>query len=528
MTEIDFKDKIEQLTFQVQQKVGKPMSINVARAIIESFGIRDIDIAKDYGVESISVLSEIVYDKLLKRNKNEKNSETIELDYSFNIKDIWIFIKNFSVGLFYVFPIFFQVLCVVVFGYSLWVYSNFNILQSTSVVIGVISSLVLTGGIVMVVSKQISFYWNHKNGSMVFQTTIYLLVLGLKILAIANILFILFAFLFEFFSLEMAALSAVYSILIGFMLLLIAPLYVVKRRVIIAISIIIGSLISLLLKFFTTLYVYLTHWIGILIVSLILIGYLIKYFKKTDSFDIKFGFKDVKNEFILYNNYVYFIYGTLFFLYVFLDRILAWSVHDKERFLYFIFFDKDYEIGMDIALLTYLLVAGVFEYSITKFAEMLDDLQSKIDIKGIKEYGRFFLIKHYENVSLLFIVSCIAFAIQFFAIYSPSGYDAYFVVKLNNINRMVTIVGSLGYFLFAWAVLNVLYFFTLGQPMIPLKGIIFAYVINLLVGLGFSRYVSYEFSVVGFLCGSLFFMLYTNYHLRKFFKKMDYYYYAAF
>ena len=524
-----FLDKIEQLSFLVQQRVGKPMSVNVTQAIIESFGIREIDVEADYGYSTISKLSVVVYEKILTRIQYlpSDNFNPIEIK-RFNRKDLKQFIKDYLIGIFYVFPIFFQVFCVIVFGYSLWVYSDFNILQSTSVVIGVISSLVLTGGVVTVISKQISFYWNHKNFKMVFQTSVYLLVTGFKILFGANLILVFLSFLLEFFAVEMMILSAIYSIFIGCALLIIAPLYVFKERIIIPIAIIVGSVFSLGLKFFTPLYIYLTHWMGISVVILILWWYLIRYFKKQKCYDTKYYYGEVKREFIIYNNYIYFFYGTLFFLYVFLDRIIAWSIHEQERFLYFIFFEKDYEIGMDIALLTYLLVAGVFEFSISRFAKMLDDLQSKVTIADINGYGRRFLKRYSENMILLLLTSCVAFGIQFYLLYSPNGYDAFFEVKLNDVNREVCLLGSLGYFFFSCSVMNVLHFFTLGQPKIPFKGLLYACLVNLITGLFFSRFVSYEMSVVGFLIGNLFFMGYTSIHLYRFFKKMDYYYYAAF
>ncbi|QOG74432.1 hypothetical protein [Flavobacterium columnare] len=351
---------------------------------------------------------------------------------------------------------------------------------------------------------------------------------GFKLLFFVNAIFVLLSFLLEFFAFQMAILSGIYSIFIGSMLLMIAPLYVFKERIIIPVVIILGSAFSLALKVFTPLYIYFTHWIGLGFVVLILWVYLIRFFKKNNAFDPSYTTKDVKNEFIIYNNYMYFFYGMLFFLYVFLDRIIAWSVHEKERFLYFIFFEKDYEIGMDIALLMYLLVAGVFEFGIVRFAKLLDRLQSEVTLDSIQNYGKGFVESYLGNFLLLLLTSCFAFIIELFILYSPYGYDACFEIKLNSINRQVCIIGSLGYFFFSCSVLNVLHFFTLGQPQIPLKSILYSFVINLVFGLFFSRFFSYDLSVVGFLVGNLFFMLFTSYHLYKFFKKMDYYYYASF
>jgi hypothetical protein len=89
-------------------------------------------------------------------------------------------------------------------------------------------------------------------------------------------------------------------------------------------------------------------------------------------------------------------------------------------------------------------------------------------------------------------------------------------------------LGGIGYFFLAWGMLNTLYLFTLGQTQQPLKGIIYAILINITVGFILSRFISFEYSVVGMLVGALFFMLYTLKHIFHFFKKLDYHYYASF
>jgi hypothetical protein len=50
------------------------------------------------------------------------------------------------------------------------------------------------------------------------------------------------------------------------------------------------------------------------------------------------------------------------------------------------------------------------------------------------------------------------------------------------------------------------------------------------LGLGFvlSRFFAYEFSVVGMLCGAALFVALTLRANIKFFKNLDYYYYAAY
>ena len=108
------------------------------------------------------------------------------------------------------------------------------------------------------------------------------------------------------------------------------------------------------------------------------------------------------------------------------------------------------------------------------------------------------------------------------------GYKGQFNQVLDEISVRVCIIAGIGYFFLAWGMLNSLYMFTLGRPSIPEKGKAIACLINLFVGFVLSRFISYEYSVVGMFCGSLFYMLFTFRENRKFFTNLDYYYYAAY
>ena len=108
------------------------------------------------------------------------------------------------------------------------------------------------------------------------------------------------------------------------------------------------------------------------------------------------------------------------------------------------------------------------------------------------------------------------------------GYEKAFDETLSPISIKVSILGGLGYILLAWGMLNSLYLFTLNKPTKPLKAIMIASVVNLMVGLFMSRLISYEYSVVGMLIGSTTFMLLTLKSVTEFFKNLDYYYYAAY
>ena len=48
-------ENINRLTIAIKEKIGKPVSVRVVVATIESLGVRDIDVPDDYGLSSIRV-----------------------------------------------------------------------------------------------------------------------------------------------------------------------------------------------------------------------------------------------------------------------------------------------------------------------------------------------------------------------------------------------------------------------------------------------------------------------------------------
>ena len=532
MVEQQYNQNLETLITQIYERVGQPVSGNATQAMIESFGVREVDVLEDYGYASIKELTVYVHQQLLvlykleKENDKQKAAETKELDSFY--KKATVFIKFYSIELFHLSPVFFQVVLIILFGYSLWTYTGFNQLQASAVVLGVVSGFVFSGGFVAVISRQVSFYWNFNDDVKVYQSTVFFLKKGFSFLVSATFIILLFAQIMGLFPFEMIMLIMGYSLMVGSVLLFIAPLYVLKRRLVITLSVYAGTLVSLFLKLTTNWSVYLDHFIGIMVLILILLVYLLVYFNKRKVLSGLLKQKEMFKPFLFYNNYIYLIYGILFYFFIFLDRLIAWSSPRGIQFSDFILFDKDYEVGMDLALVSYFMMSAIFEYCISTFATDMDTAQKLIDSKQITNYGKVFVKNYWKNVLLLFFVAFIAGLIQFYLIYSPNGYKYYFHEILSPINIEVCLYGSIGYFFFSWAALNVLYFFTLGRPKLPVYGLVIGLLTNIVTGMFFSHQFSYHYSVFGLLIGSFVFMLITTRSVLAFFKQIDYFYYAAY
>jgi hypothetical protein len=533
-------ENIKTLILDIRERIGRPVSNRVVVATIESLGIRNKDTEADFGIPSIYELADLIYYELTTAEehigaKNQKEKEALVTGPKIiQISDyLWvktkIFLKYYPKGILHLFPVLLQIVAIVIFGYSLWTYVGFNQVQSTAVVLGVIIGLVSTGGFVQVIGKQASFYWNHEDYVMVKETVDYLLKAGFVSIGLVLAVIFVCNFFFHIYPYEVLFVVFMYAFLIGMLLLLLAPLHTIQQRWVISLAIITGTALAITLKEQTTLMTYFTHWIGIATAVIIAKTFLVIFFKRKIKKKKSASNLRVKSAIILYHNYKYFLYGIFIYLFIFTDRILAWSCPQNNGPLPFIvLFEKNYELGMDMAILVFLLLAGVLEFSIASFTKFLD-IGQKVTAYNVPEFFNRQLKKMYwQHIGFLFLTAAAVFVLIYYIMYASWGYSGQFNEELMGVSIKVCVLGGIGYLFLAWGMLNTLYLFTLGQPSKPLKAIITACLVNLAVGFILSRFVSYEYSVLGMVSGAAVFTLMTLRANLKFFNNLDYHYYAAY
>lgn len=532
-------ENIKELTANIKDKIGVPVNTMVVATAIESMGIRDKDTLTDFGQASIIVLAELIFNELRtaaehRGAKNAKEKMVAELhqkeleNTNHFQTNLILLLKSFVLGITNLFPVLLQFMMIIFFGYSLWTSVDFNTLQSTAVVLGVIVGMIISGGFVQVIGRQASFYWSYSDFEMTKKTINYILKKGTWAILIGlSLLFILNMFL-SFYPNKVLIITFVYAFLIGLLILYLAPLYPIKQRWFISVAVFIGTTISIVLAKKTNLMIYFTHWIGLITVIGLSKLFQHLFFKRILHKTVKIAQNKINTPVLLYHNYKYFFYGLFIYLFVFIDRILAWSSELDGLMPFVIYFKKDYELGMDIAIVSFLFMGGVLEYSVKVFTHFLDLQQRLTKYNEVKHFNGYFTMMYWRNVLILLVSSTVLFIITYFLITSPWGYESRFHIKLLGLSYTVASFGCIGYLFLAWGMMNSLYLFTLGRPTEPLKAIIIATVVNIITGFVFSRFVGYEYSVIGMVMGSLVFMVLTLKENVSFFKNLDYNYYSAY
>lgn len=532
-------NNIRELIDSIDRKIGKPVSSHVVTATIESFGIREKDLMSDFGFSTIPDLADLIFYELNSDpnyigTKNAKEIEcettqpkTIQVSDYLRIKT-QIFAQYYSLGIFHLLPVLIQIIAIVLFGYSLWTFIGFNELQSTAVVLGVIIGLVATGGFVQVIGRQASFYWNYEDYKMTNNIINFFHRIGiLSIFLVLTVIFLI-NFFFRLYPYEVLFVTFMYAFLIGSLVLLLAPFHTIKQRWVISVSIFIGTALAIYLKQNTSFLIYTTHWIGIVCVIIILKLFLKTYFYFRIKNQKNLGNSEIIIPVLLYHNYQYFFYGLFLYFFVFIDRILAWSTGINGKLPFLVYFDKNYELGMDFAILVYLLLAGVLEYSIASFTKFIDIGQKITNYNTPEVFNSKLKNMYWQQLALLFATSIGAFFLIYAIMSAPWGFKALFHENLVPLNIKVCFLGAIGYVLLAWGMLNSLYLFTLGQVTKPLFAIMYACLLNIAIGFFLSRFYSYEYSVVGMIFGASLFVILTLKANLQLFNNLDYYYYAAY
>jgi len=439
-----------------------------------------------------------------------------------------IFIQYYSLGIFHLLPVLIQIAAIIVFGYSLWTFVGFNEIQSTAVVLGVVIGLVSTGGFVQVIGKQASFYWNYEDYMMTNKTINYLHKIGMLSIFFVLTAIFLVNFFFHIYPYEILFVVFAYAFLVGMLLLMLAPLHTIKQRWVITFAIFFGTAVAIFFKETTQLLIFVTHWIGIAVAIIIAKLFLVVYFYKLTKNKKSISGNNIKVPVLLYHNYQYFFYGIFIYVFIFIDRILAWSSGIDKNLPFLVYFEKNYELGMDLAILVFLLLAGVLEYSIASFTRFIDIGQKITDHRTPEVFNNQLKKMYWQQVLLLFATSAAAFVFIYYIINASWGFEGQFNETLVQLSIKVCVIGGIGYVLLAWGMLNSLYLFTLGQAKKPLKAIIYACLLNIFLGFILSRFFAYEYSVVGMLFGAALFVALTLKANINYFKNLDYYYYAAY
>jgi len=537
----------EQLADEVMERIGWPLDKWAVAATLESIGMRDADAVQEFGKEDIFDLAEDIYARCQARgweSVGEKGPRELTLR-----ERLGRFFKFYIQGLFFALPMAGQIFAVLFLGYSLWASLQFSEREATVVAVGTILSLVVTGGFVQAIGRKGLFYLEQ--GGYILAREVCLRFIKTGTLAVIEVGLVLYLanLMWPFFSRSMLAVVLMYYLLLSELWLFLAVLYTLRERIATLLLTLLGALIVYLAMKFTPWGIFVAHGMGLAIADALIFAWGYRALsRRARETGVELELARLPRGSILtYSVAPYFLYGMLYFGYLFVDRLVGWSAGEIPP-PYVIWFRTSYEWGLDVALLSLVFTIAALEYTINEFSSLIIPVQKGFNAHHLSRHNSFFKRFYLRQSVLLFVVALISVlgvrwgATEFaehLLIPHPvftgidveaTGASSAAAVRVFDDPVILFILtwGVVGYSLLVWGLLSAVFFFSLSRPGFVLRTIALALVVNLLTGFILSRAISYEYSVLGLVAGSLVFGALSTWYAHKVLNHLDYYYYSAY
>ncbi|NTW05077.1 MAG: hypothetical protein HGA27_03020 [Peptococcaceae bacterium] len=519
------KVSLESLVQEVLSCHVQPEDKYEIAAILESLGWTD-SMAKDvFGVEDVFVLAESIWDSIKSGITFVPALSAAELSI---FAYIVLILRSFLRGTIFALPMAVSVLSMLTLRYSLSSYEYLSLENATSIAIGTILSFVAVGGFTQAIARRGFMYVGQGHYSIARRVTFHLLKVGYVICLLAALLFLIFSVVFSVFPWNMTLISILYFLFLCAIWLSVTIMYILQKEIFFT-GLFIGG-IGVVFIFFTVigLNIIISQVIALFAVSAVGIVAAQYFFIKAEK-EMEKGIAPQlpRLSIIAFTSIPYFIYGFLYFSFLYADRIIAWSTNNLYM-PYLIWFRGEYELGLDFALLTLILPMGLVEVVVNEFMMNLEANQKNHTMSDLRVLKEIYLRLYIKRGIFIMVFSVINSIGLYFIlrILSLTG-----IMELNIFTTATTsfvfIWAIVSYTIFTIALLNALILFCFSQPELVYKPLVFSLLLNLVLGFMLSRWVDYSWAIFGLLVGTIVFTYLTTRAVFKLIKNLDYYLYSA-
>ena len=510
----------------ITKERGKPLDFWEVAALLEIYGIRDIDAHNDYGFENVFTMAKYMM--------CYKNSKTYPVKALVNFEELppfWIRVfKNYLRGLAFAMPMFVQIFFTLSIGYALWSGIEMDQMKATVIAIGTFLALIVTGASAQAIGRKGLFYL--KQGEMILASNItkVLLNVGYIVVVMVGIILVAFNLFFEVFPTYYFFVMITFYFLLSLLFLNISIYYMFEEYNNILYFFLVGIVLVYVAHGIFKVQLPEAQFVALVFLDILISALAYKKIRDLKKKDVKSEGEGVPRASILFYSLIpFYLYGFFYFVFLVTDRMVAWSVNLEAK-PYFIWFNVPYELGLDWALIVLVLLMGLTEISIHEFMYRINDMVIKYKYKEYKEFNDeiYSFFKKFNIVYLFFSV-IIVFSV-YYAVYAINKYTDYEFTKnfFDSYTPFVYWVSAVSYAFMVNGLMNVLFMFSFSRQNFSLKAIGVAAVVNLIVGVLLSRMFGLEYAVYGLFIGSIVFWAYSFAYSVQMFKKLEFYYYSSF
>ena len=504
-------DSLAIATLEVDENVKDYLDVAV---ILELLGVTK-DTARRYGCDDIFNLAKAVFEAV---KYYQLKDEASGVKRKSRLESIIEAIKLFAGGVTLSSPWLAVILAYMIFKVSL-LPAQETPLASTSINLALVFSIINTSWISPIFMRKLFYFMYQRNYSAVRKILMVYFTFGFLVTILTAGISTTFVGILGIYPGWWSAYFLTFFIALSLLWLTTAPLYALRLYIPLIFTYISSlSVIGVLYDAMEMLQQrYMAHIYGIISGSFMAMIYLVIYLYLRSRFkpQIQEGVK-VRFSFMLYLGIPYAIVNLLYFVFIFIDRLLVWYVQAPYPFLVDLFYEKP----ASLSLLTITVPFGVMNYYINKFYSSVSEGGGRFNSFQTDEYCRS-VRRAYLKMHGVILASGILFQIILY--YLLQGW-------LIKDEAWIFMYLSLGHVFLAVIISNILLFLYMHRPAKSIPPLLLGILINFILGVTFMRMWGVKYAAaLGYMIASIVTaILLAAIALRTIIKNVDYYYYSAF
>ncbi|WP_123039449.1 hypothetical protein [Cohnella candidum] len=530
---------LDELIEEIRARHLQPEDRYEVTAILESFGWNDERARMAFGVQDVFELASLIWDKM---QQSILFTPFAPIEKQKLGRLIFEIIQQFFRGMIFALPMAVSVLSMLTLKFSLWSYENLSVATATAIGIGTIASFIIVGGFTQAIARRGFFYIMLGYYNMARKMTFYFIRLGFLVCIGVCLLLYGVNVVFNLFPYAMISIAILYFFFLNTIWLSVTVYYILRKELVFTCLIVLGIFLVWLFFDVFKMSIIVSQLIALLVVSFLSLMLVAKYFSDAErKMEKGIAPQMPRISITLFSTMPYFIYGFIYFSFLFVDRVFSWSTPDS--FIpYIVWFRGPYEIGLDFALLVLIVPMGISEVVVSKLIKDIYASQKGYMGTETKAMNQRFLRMYLKMSAWMAAISVVSALLLYmtakaFFVHHPQSIGL--TLFTNPTTHFVFLWGLTGYVLIASALLNAVILFSLSQPALVAKAIIPAFGVNMIVGFLATRWAhfgfghdignnpGYTYAVFGLVAGGILFVWLSTRNVWKVLSELDYYMYAA-
>jgi len=513
----------------VASRIGRPVDAWAVVAALESEGWRDVDAADRFGHADLFALGRAVYPACCAEAARLGVVEDARTEREPLARLAGGFAASYGRGLLYALPVTGQVAALVWFGYSLWASVRLTEGGATMIAMGTIASFAVTGGFVQALAHETSRLLGHELGGQARRMAFRIAGLGAATVLMTGAAAFALNVLIPFYPVVLSAVGTTYYVLLGWLWLALALLYVEERLWAVGVATSAGILPVWGAVAGLGWGIHTAHALGLAVAVALALGWAYRSLGRGADGDRDGGLAPPlpRASTVVHTTLPYVAYGVLYFAVLFADRVVSWSAAGADPLPYPIWFRTAYELGMDWALGVIFMMLAALPFAVRRLSGQVHELGA---VRDPSAASAIMTRQYLRHLGALVVIGGAAVAGVWAAglWLGTNGPELLHPIFEPGTTRYVFAVAAAGYFCFSVGLLNGLIFLAQGRTAHVLRPLAWALVIDLAVGFVVTRAFGYEHAGWGLVAGAAVFAVITTRWALAMLRRADYVAYAAY